>query len=51
MGELTIVGKDLHVNEISVETGEMSIEGDIWSLTYGDKDRRGSLGFFGKLFR
>lgn len=51
MGELTIVGKNLHVNEISVETGEMSIEGDIWSLTYGDKDRRGSLGFFGKLFR
>lgn len=51
MGELTVHGKNLHVNSMSVETGEMSIEGDIWALTYGDKDRRGSLSFFGKLFR
>ena len=51
MGELTITGKDLHVNEMSVGSGEMMIEGDIWSLCYGDKDRRGSLSFFGKLFR
>lgn len=51
MGELTIQGKNLHVNGLDVETGEMSVEGDIWALTYGDKDRRGSLGFFGKLFR
>ncbi len=51
MGELTIQGKNLHVNGLDVETGEMTVEGDIWALTYGDKDRRGSLGFFGKLFR
>ena len=51
MGELTITGKDLHVNEMSVGSGEMMIEGDIWSLCYGDKDRRGNLSFFGKLFR
>lgn len=51
MGELTVRGQNLHVNSMSVETGEMSIEGDIWALVYGDKDRRGSLGFFGKLFR
>jgi len=51
MGELTVTGKDLHVNEMSVGSGEMMIEGDIWSLCYGDKDRRGNLSFFGKLFR
>ena len=51
MGELTVQGKNLHVNGLDVETGEMSVEGDIWALNYGDKDRRGSLGFFGKLFR
>ena len=51
MGELTVTGKGLHVNEMSVGSGEMTIEGDIWSLCYGDKDRRGSLSFFGKLFR
>lgn len=51
LGELTINGKNLHVNEISVETGDMSIDGDIWAITYGDKDRKSSLSFFGKLFR
>lgn len=28
MGELLIQGRNLHVNSMSVETGEMSIEGD-----------------------
>lgn len=51
MGELTVQGKGLHVNSVSVETGEMTIEGDIWSLTYGEKDRTSPLTFFGKLFK
>lgn len=51
MGELTIHGKNLHVNSMSVETGDMTIDGDIWSLIYGDKDRKGTLSFIGKLFR
>ena len=40
LGELTIKGKDLHINEISVESGDVSVEGDIWSLVYGEKDRK-----------
>lgn len=51
LGELTVRGRDLHVNAVSVESGEMSIEGDIWSLTYGEKDRRSPLSSLGKLFR
>lgn len=51
LGELSVRGKDLHVNEINVETGEMSVEGDIWSIAYGDKDKKGSLGMIGKLFK
>ncbi|MEG0615438.1 MAG: sporulation protein YabP [Oscillospiraceae bacterium] len=51
MGELTIRGKNLHVNSVNVETGEMAIDGDIWALIYGDKDRQGALSAFGKLFR
>ena len=27
LGELTIKGKDLHINEISVESGDVSVEG------------------------
>lgn len=51
MGELTIKGKHLQVNDFSVETGEMSLQGDIYSISYGDKDKRSPLNFFSKLFR
>ena len=51
MGELIIKGKDLHINSVSVETGDMSISGEIWGLNYGDKDRQSSPSFLGKLFR
>lgn len=51
LGELTIQGKGLHINEVSVESGEMSVEGEIYSLIYGDKDRRSGLSAIGKLFR
>lgn len=50
-GELTIYGKNLHVNSVSVETGDMTIEGDIWALNYGDKDRKSPVSFIRKLFR
>ena len=45
LGELTIKGRNLHINDVSVETG------DIWLLQYGEKDRRGPLSLLGKLFR
>jgi sporulation protein YabP len=51
MGELTIKGKHLQVNDVSVETGEMSLQGDVWSITYGDKDKRSPLSWLGKIFR
>ena len=50
MGELLIKGDDLHVNKLSVETGELSVEGKIVSLTYLD-DQPKSSGFFSKVFR
>ena len=51
LGELVIKGRELHINSMSVETGEMTIEGDIWALNYGDKDKKSSATFLGKLFR
>ncbi|MCC8070161.1 MAG: sporulation protein YabP [Ruminococcus sp.] len=51
MGELTIKGKNLQVNDVSVETGDMSLQGDVWSIVYGDKDKRNPLSWFAKLFR
>lgn len=51
MGELTVRGSDLHVNDLSVESGEINIEGEIKSIVYGDPDRHSPLSFVGKIFR
>lgn len=51
LGEMVIQGKDLHIDSMSVETGDMVINGDIWSIVYGDKDRKGPLSVLGRLFR
>lgn len=51
MGELTVTGSDLHVNNVSVESGEMTVEGEITSVVYGDKDRRSTLSAIAKIFR
>lgn len=51
LGELTIKGTDLHINEMSVENGDLSVEGDICALIYGDKDRKKKLSAFGKIFK
>ena len=51
MGELTVKGNDLHVNELSVTNGEMNIEGEIDAVIYGDRDRQSPLSLLGKLFR
>jgi len=51
LGEVTIHGKDLHINSMNTDTGNLDIEGDIWSIIYGDKDKRKAAGFLSKLFR
>lgn len=49
-GELTVRGTALHINRLSVETGELSVEGDITALLYADEQPK-SAGFFSKVFR
>ncbi len=50
-GELTVTGRDLHINAVSIETGNLSIEGDVWSLQYGDRDIHSPLSLLRRLFR
>ena len=50
LGELLIHGYDLHINRIDVESGDLSQEGEIISLTYTDNQPQ-TGGFFGRLFR
>jgi sporulation protein YabP len=49
-GELTVKGTGLHITRLNVETGDLSLEGQIDSLCYADMKLR-TGGFFGKLFR
>ena len=51
LGELTIQGRELHIDSMSVESGNMTITGDIWSLVYGDKERRGPVSALVRRFR
>ena len=43
-GELTVRGRELKITGLSVESGDMSIEGEVNSLNYsGGADRRSFL--------
>ncbi|MDR3344504.1 MAG: sporulation protein YabP [Oscillospiraceae bacterium] len=50
-GELAIHGSGLHINKLSLDTGELSLEGRVDSLTYSNAAQRQSGGFFAKMFR
>ena len=50
LGELTIRGSNLHINRLSVEVGELTVEGNISALIYAE-DTRKSGGFFSRVFR
>lgn len=49
-GELTISGSELHICVLNIEQGELSVEGNVSSLTYLNQQPK-STGFFGKMFR
>ena len=50
---LIIEGEDLHIQKLSVDDGELSITGEILSITYTDKlsGKKSSGGFFTKMFK
>ena len=50
MGELTVRGTNLHINRLSVDVGELTVEGNIAALIYSD-DAPKSGGFFSRVFR
>lgn len=51
MGEVTVKGKNLRVTLLSVESGDMVIEGDIDAVIYGDSQVKAPLGFIGRLLK
>lgn len=53
LGMLTIKGSDLHVTRLSIERGEVDIEGKTDSLTYSEKQSfsRAGESILNKLFK
>lgn len=52
MGQITVKGRNLKVNQVSTETGELIMNGDmINSVVYSEKPKRTPNNFITKLFR
>lgn len=51
VGELTVKGKNLHINRLSIDVGEMQIEGQVDSLLYSDNKPLSEGGIFSRLFK
>ncbi len=51
IGELSVMGKALILDQLSTSAGEIRVEGDIMALRYGDRDRTGADGMIGRLLR
>lgn len=52
-GMLTLKGDELHVNRLSLDQGEVDVDGRIDSLVYSESSLHGQKGesFFARLFR
>lgn len=54
-GVIIFKGVNLHVNNLNVDSGELSLDGEIDSVNYEDTARAGSgkgrKSFFGKIFK
>ena len=51
LGKLSVLGKALHLAQLSLENGTAVITGDIQALRYGDRDRTAPTGITGRLLR
>lgn len=51
MGVLIIKGIDLHINKLNIESGDVSIEGEISSLTYTDLNDKKTGSIIKNLFK
>lgn len=51
LGLLNIKGSDLRVNKISVETGDVIVDGTIRAIEYSDKDIGPKQGLMSKIFK
>ena len=52
LGLLTVKGNNLKINKLSIDTGDVSVEGDISNLGYSDPTKKSQeQGLFSKIFK
>ena len=53
LGLLNIKGENLRINKLSIDTSEVIIEGEIYSMVYSEKDtnKKGTTSLLGKIFK
>lgn len=51
LGFLEVTGTELKMNKLSVEEGDLAIEGDITGMIYTEETGTRKTGFFAGLFR
>lgn len=50
-GAMVVSGGNLHIEKLSLDGGDLKVEGDIDSITYGEEQAAGHGGFFSRLLR
>ena len=52
LGLLTVKGEDLRINKLSIDTSEVVVEGDVYSMNYSEKDMdKKGASLLGKIFK
>ncbi|MDD6283949.1 MAG: sporulation protein YabP [Firmicutes bacterium] len=51
MGELTVKGDGLHISGLNIDTGDLSLTGNIYGLMYTDDNRRKGGSFLSRLLK
>lgn len=52
LGLLTVKGDNLKINKLSIDTGEVNVEGEISNLGYSDPTKKSQeQGLFSKIFK
>lgn len=51
LGKLTIKGEDLHINRLSLEMGELVVDGEIAALSYAETAKPQQGSFWNRVFR
>ena len=53
LGLLTVKGENLRINKLSLDTGEVIIDGEIYNMGYSEKelDKKSGGGLLGKIFK